>query len=489
MATHTLVHHMPQIGPFALPAIHRARTPRYVRRFAIGIIGLVGILVPTLLLAPWTQTVHGIGQALAFNPVQRPQFIVSPIEGRVKKWYVVEGDRVRRGQLLVDLVDNDPYILERLREQEMLALQRLTLADGRVNDQEARLRFITDEREVLIEEARARVLQSEAQILVVLQELERAKSDLVREELAYQRLDRLFKSKVGEVVSKDAVEEARRKFELATAQVPLVEARIVLARRTLDAARAAQSAIEKRTSAAINTEDAAVKSAKSEQAAVRQQFNAIRTQVERQENQHIYAPTSGTVFRILANAEAGGQLVKPGERLAVLVPDIQDVKLLSEPTIESFGGAAGGLGFAGVISLTPGKYPGIVAELTIDGNDLPLVRKGDRAVLQFEGWAAVQFAAYPEAAAGTFEGVVYLVDPTSDDKGRFRILVEPADGAEWPEEDYLRQGVRTQGWVLIKEVKLGYEIWRLLNGFPPAREITSLGSGGKLGPVTGTGKK
>ena len=31
----------------------------------------------------------------------------------------------------------------------------------------------------------------------------------------------------------------------------------------------------------------------------------------------------------------------------------------------------------------------------------------------------------------------------------------------------LRQGVRVNGWVLLKQVPLGYEIWRLLNGFPP----------------------
>ena len=476
----------PADGSESLTAIHRARTPRYVRRTAVGIVVMVFGMVPVLVAAPWTQTVHGTGRALAFNPVQRPQYIVSPIEGRVKKWYVVEGDRVRAGQLLVDLVDNDPYILERLREQEMLALQRLTLADGRVNDQEARLRFITDEREVLIAEAVARVLQADAQILVVRQELERAKSDLVREDLAYNRLDRLFRSKAGQVVPEDTVEEARRKFELARAMVPLVEARIELAERTLDAARAAKSAVEARTSAAINTESGAVKSAKSEQAAVRQQFNVIRTQVERQANQRVYAAATGTVFRILANAEAGGQLVKAGERLAVLVPDVTNIEDVSASKQVAFGGAAGGFGLAGLISLTSGEYPGIVAELSIDGNDLPLVRKGDRVVLQFEGWAAVQFAAYPEAAAGTFEGRVYLVDPTSDANGRFRILAEPAPGEDWPDEQYLRQGVRAQGWVLVKEVRLGYEMWRLLNGFPPAREVTPDDANRPLGPV---GKK
>ena len=31
----------------------------------------------------------------------------------------------------------------------------------------------------------------------------------------------------------------------------------------------------------------------------------------------------------------------------------------------------------------------------------------------------------------------------------------------------MRQGVRANGWVMLSRVRLGYEIWRQLNGFPP----------------------
>ena len=473
----------PAGGPGKLTAFHSTRTPRYVRRAAVGIVVLVFGLVPVLAAAPWTQTVHGTGRAVAFNPVLRPQYLISPIEGRVKKWLVVEGQKVRAGQRLVDLVDNDPLRLERLREQEMLALQRMTQSDGRVIDQELRLRFVSDEREVLLLQARAEIAKAEAQILVVRRELSQARADLLREELAYNRLDRLFRSAVGEVVPKDQVEEAKRKFDLAREQVPLVEAQITLSEKSLEAAQAALAALSNRTSAAIQTENAAVKAAKIDQAAVRQQYGMVQSEVQRQANQHVDAPLNGTMFRVLANAEAGGQLVKAGERLAILVPDLADREDVPPAVREAFGGAAGGPGFAAIISLTPGDLPGIVAELSIDGNDLPLVRVGDRVVLQFEGWAAVQFAAYPEAAAGTFEGRIYLVDPTADEVGRFRILVEPAPGETWPDENYLRQGVRAQGWVLVKEVRLGYEVWRLLNGFPPAREVKPKDSQQMLGPV------
>ncbi len=266
------------------------------------------------------------------------------------------------------------------------------------------------------------------------------------------------------MVSKDDVEEAERKRDLAKAQVPLVEARIRLAEKSLDAAKAQREATDKRLSGLIESEESALKGAQSEQAAVQQQYNTIKTQVQRQENQRVTASVEGTVFRVLANAEAGGQLVRPGERLAVLVPEVSRESIASRE----------------------GGVPGIVAELVIAGNDLPLVRVGDRVLLQFEGWAAVQFASVPDAAVGTFEGRVFLVDTTTEgDGGDFRILVEPAPGADWPDPTFLRQGVRAQGWVVLKQVTMGYELWRLMNGFPPARELHSKEFGHTLGPVDG----
>lgn len=449
-----------------LSSMEQAQTPVLVRRLARGLVVFFFALIPVLLIAPWTQTVHGIGRATAFDPVQRPQYIVSPIEGRVKKWHVVEGDKVKAGQPLLELVDNDPRLLERLREQESLASLRSSLSDGRVNDQRSRLRFVTDEREILLEEAEARIDQAEAQLLQFMQEVERAKADLVREEQNYVRTDRLYRSKVGEVASKDQVEEALRRFELAKSQVILVDARVRFGRKHHEASILQKQALDKRTQASVTSESAALKAAESERASFRQQHNQASTQLERQQAQYINAPTDGTVFRLLANAEAGGLLVRPGERLLVMVPDIKQTQ-------------------RDTLSSDNRTYPGIVAELFIDGNDLPLVRSGDRVIVQFEGWAAVQFAAYPAAAAGTFEGRIYLVDPMADEKGQFRVLVEPALGAQWPDEQYLRQGVRAQGWVLVKEVSVGYELWRLLNGFPAAREVVVKESRKLLGPVSG----
>ena len=110
----------------------------------------------------------------------------------------------------------------------------------------------------------------------------------------------------------------------------------------------------------------------------------------------------------------------------------------------------------------------LVVELSMDGNDIPLIHAGDPVRLQFEGWPAVQFTGWPSVAVGTFGGRVMLVDATDNGYGKFRILVQPDPKDEaWPSNRYLRQGVRTNGWVLLNRVSLGYELWRQFNGFPP----------------------
>jgi hypothetical protein len=131
-----------------------------------------------------------------------------------------------------------------------------------------------------------------------------------------------------------------------------------------------------------------------------------------------------------------------------------------------------------------------MVELWLDGNDMPLVQvretdaagkiltHGSPVRIQFEGWPAVQIIGWPSAAIGTFGGEVVLVDPTDNGKGKFRVLVAEwpdqvqRDGRDsainWPGPRWLRQGVRANGWVLLQRVPLWFEVWRQINGFPPA---------------------
>lgn len=154
--------------------------------------------------------------------------------------------------------------------------------------------------------------------------------------------------------------------------------------------------------------------------------------ISRQSNQVVPSPIDGYILKI--NAGQGGQLVKQGDTLAVLVPDTNER----------------------------------VAEIWVDGNDMPLISPGREVRLQFEGWPAVQFSGWPMVAIGTFGARVGFVDAADDGKGHFRVIVTEEEKEQWPDPRFLRQGVRVKAWILLDEVRVGYEMWRIFNGFPPS---------------------
>lgn len=444
-----------------LPAMRLAETPRIARRLGRFVFLLLALLPVALVFVPWTQSVHGTGRAIAFNPVERPQFLVSPIEGRIKKWYVVEGERVIPGQRIVEMVDNDPNLELRLLDEERAILDRMRAAEGRVQDIEARIRNLQSSRSLAIDVQKSLLRQEQAKLQAFEQELIEAKAAVAAAEPNYQRQLELFKNKMGGLASERDVELARQGLETAKAKAKAAQARVELGKAGNKAAEDGLSKVDADTSAMINLETASKRAAEADVASVRRDKAQIEVRIARQRAQYVEAPCVGVVMRLLANAEQGGLLVKPGERLAVIVPDITVNSKTDEP-------------------LTGKAHPGIVAELFIDGNDLPLVHPGDPARLQFEGWPAVQFVGWPSVAVGTFAGRVYLVDPTANDKGQFRILIEPdPESAPWPSLEYLRQGVRTQGWVMLRNVSLGWELWRQINGFPIARDSKAEAPGGK----------
>jgi multidrug efflux pump subunit AcrA (membrane-fusion protein) len=112
--------------------------------------------------------------------------------------------------------------------------------------------------------------------------------------------------------------------------------------------------------------------------------------------------------------------------------------------------------------------------ITVTGLDAPLVKKGAKARLQFEGWPVFQFSGWPGSSIGTFGGEVVYVEPVASTAGTFQIWIMPdADDVPWPKESATRLGSRVKAWVLLEEVKLGYELWRQLNNFPPQQTAES----------------
>lgn len=316
--------------------LNEIKIPNYIQILGRILSASLILLVLLLVLTPWQQTSKGFGFIIANDPNDRAQEISSPISGRIKKWHVRDGSKVKQNDIIAEITDNDPQILERIRAERDAKKRKFQVAQ----------------------------IASETS------------------KINYERQNSLFAKGLS----------SRKEFEEAK-----IEYKKLLS----------------------SEESAASELAESE------------TKLSRQENQIIYAPKDGVVLRVLAGHSA--TVVKVGDKIATFAPN------LSDPAIE----------------------------LYVNSNDIPLVYEGRKVRLQFEGWPAIQFSGWPSLAIGTFGGVVSAIDSSISENGKFRVIVKKAEGENWPDQRFLRHGTKVYGWVLLNNVKLGYEIWRQINSFPP----------------------
>jgi multidrug resistance efflux pump len=118
-----------------------------------------------------------------------------------------------------------------------------------------------------------------------------------------------------------------------------------------------------------------------------------------------------------------------------------------------------------IVEIVPDKV-NYAVELFIDPMDLVLISKGQEVRMIFDGYPAVVFSGWPNASYGTFQGTVAAVETNRSENGKFRMLIIPNEKDKpWPKE--LKLGAGVQGFALLKNVRVWFELWRQINGFPP----------------------
>ena len=314
-----------------LKALIEPATPLRMHRKQVRIALVIILLVIPFL--PWTAFTVGQGQVTAINPNERVQVITATVNGFIKKWHIKEGDQVSQGQLLAEIIDNDPALLDRYSQEKDAAQAAL----------------------------------NSAKLM-----METSKIDLERQK-------KLFEQGLS----------ARKDYE---------KAKIEFSKLQVEYSKNIASMMK------------------------------AETQLSRQSTQRVHAPANGSVTRILPGER--GILIKSGSPIAIFAPDI--------------------------------KTPSL--EVWIDGNDAALITKEQSAMVQFEGWPSVQIPGWPSLAIGAFKGKVHLIDQASSYKGKFRVLVVPAE--EWPSQNVLRLGSHGKAYIHLTRNTLGWEVWRQLNGFP-----------------------
>jgi multidrug resistance efflux pump len=443
----------------SLPALRMARSSQLARKLAVLLIVALGLAMILMLLAPWQQSVRASGNVVAYAPLERQQVIEAPIKGRIVRLgeNIFENAQVQKGAVIAEIQDLDEDYAGRLASQlknseDQVAAAKLQLAASKKSFEAALTVTHAYEAQVIayqtvLDETTAAqdayVVQAEEKVRAEERQLEEYKAAIPQLQPEFERSKTLYEA--GNLALQK-FQETERKLNEAKAKVSRAEAYVASAQAELKGKIRDRSAkIEKaridieyaratlrKAESDANKADADVSKTQQELSKAEKDLVETQIKVARQENQIITAPFDGILVKITANL--GSALVKEGDPICTIVPDTEDRAV----------------------------------QIWLDGNDAPLVEPGRHVRLQFEGWPAIQFSGWPSVAVGTFGGEIVSVDATDDGKGKFRALVRPArDDSPWPADRFLRQGVRANGWVLLNQVPLWFEVWRNLNGFPP----------------------
>ena len=443
----------------SLPSLTQARASRLTRRIGKALFFLMAVGIILVVCMPWQQSVKGTGDVIAYDPLEREQTIETPIKGRIVRLgeEIRENAYVKTGDLIAEVADVDPEYFLRLEAQlaasqrQLAAAQSLLTANNRnleaaqtivtsMQDQVDAYKLV---KEQAIAAADAAVESARNKIEAEQQQLLENEAALVQVQADYDRQETLFSEKI---IAVRKFQESERKLKETQAKVEKSKAYVRAAQNELIGKQSDRKSKEqeaqvkidyaiasmKKANADVAKAESDVAKAQSELTKADKALLEMKTKVERQRRQSIHAPFDGFITRIMPNKSS--QILKEGDPICVIVPDTKDRAV----------------------------------QVWLDGNDAPLVKPGRHVRLQFEGWPAVQFAGWPSVSVGTFGGTIISVDATDDGKGKFRVLILPDESdQEWPDERYLRQGVRANAWVLLNQVPMWYEIWRKMNGFPP----------------------
>lgn len=426
------------------PSLQLARSSRQARWLAMVLLILLTLCILLMAFAPWQQTVKGAGNVIAYAPRERQQTLEATIEGRIVRWNeeLMENTHVKKGDFIAEIRDLDADFSTRLNAQLENTSLMLDAAKKIVAATQGQLDAYREVQQQVAKAQDAYVQAATEKATAAEQKLSLAQAAIPQLEAALDRYRSL--QELGNI-SLEKVQETERKLNESNAKVREEMANVSVAKSDLQGKQNDRLAYIQKAEADVRYYEGALDKARAEVAKVEKDRLELQSKIARQDTQLVTAPFDGYLVEISSNI--GSQLVKKGDPICRIVPDTKDRAV----------------------------------QIWLDGNDAPLVSPGSHVRLQFEGWPAIQFAGWPSVAVGTFGGSVVSVDMIDDGKGKFRCQVLPdrTDEHNWPEDRYLRQGVRANGWVLLKQVPLWFEVWRQLNGFPPSVDPPKESGSGK----------
>lgn len=393
-------------------------------------------MVLIILFLPWTQNIRSKGYVTTLKPDQRPQTIHSIIPGRIEKWYVREGDFLHKGDTILQISEIkdayfDPELVNRTQQQVNAKQSAVNGYKSKVEALESQIEALKQTKSLKLKQANNYIKQAELSVYSDSVEFQAALTAYSIAEKQFARQQKLYDDGLKSLTD---LEKRQQKFQDALAKKISSENKLLASRNKLiNAIFEKQSVLNQyndKLAKAQSDKFSALTQMYDGQAMVTKLENQLQNYSIRQGYHFITANQDGYVTKAIRSGI--GETVKEGEQL---------------------------------VSIMPVSYDFAVS-MYVKPMNLPLVEKGQHVRFMFDGWPSVVFSGWPNVSYGTFGGEVVAIDNFTSPNGKYRIMVAPdPDSPPWPKE--LRVGSGANGFALLKDVPIWYEIWRQLNGFPP----------------------
>ena len=409
---------------------------RGAKKTFINFLKISGLLFLVLLFLPWTQNIRSHGIVTALRPEQRPQTIHSVIPGRIEKWYVQEGQAVKKGDTIIqisevkseylnpDLVLNTEQQLKSKNFSVQSYMDKLNAIDAQIN---ALLNF----RKQKYEQAENKLLQSQ---LKYKNDSIEYSSIKLNEKIAEEQLKRMEELYKDGLKSLTDLEARRGKFQETQVKSMSQLNKILTSRNeVLNAGIELQNVnaeFSEKISKLESDKNSTFSGMYDAEAAVTKLQNDFANYSIRSGLYFITAPQDGFITKALKSGI--GEIIKEGVDIVSIMP--KDFELAVEMYV----------------------YP----------MDIPLLKKDQHVRLQFDGWPSIIFSGWPTLTYGTFGGKIVAIDNFISDNGKYRVLVaRDTSDHPWPEQ--IKLGAGSSTFTLLNDVPIWYELWRQINGFPP----------------------
>ena len=221
-----------------LASYQRLKFGRFHFSFRKIILIFSGIFVIFLLL-PWTQNIQTQGRLTTLKPEHRPQTIHATISGRIEKWYVSEGQSVKKGDTIVYLSEVktdyfDPNLVGRTGEQVAAKTQSIEAYSQKVGALENQILAMQAELVNKTEQIRNKIIQSNLKVASEQAELDRINLD---KKVAERQLDGTKNLYEKGLKSLTELEEKKLKIQEIRAKLVSAENKLDISRSELENAK------------------------------------------------------------------------------------------------------------------------------------------------------------------------------------------------------------------------------------------------------------